>query len=197
MSKIENILRIDASGRKTGSISRKLATHTVDHLAAKRAVKVSQRDLTESLPFVDEGWIGANFTPADQRSESQISKLAFSDSLVAEIKEADTLIIAMPVYNFGIPAALKAWIDLIARAGLSFKYTDTGPVGLMEGKRAIILMASGGTPMGSEIDYATPYLRHALKFIGITDVTFIAADGLGAGAEEKIEEALKAIESLD
>jgi len=197
MSKIENILRIDASGRKTGSVSRKLATSAVDHLASKRAVKVQLRELSDGLPFVDEAWIGANFTPADQRTEDQKAKLAFSDSLVEEAKAADTLVIALPVYNFGIPAALKAWIDLVARAGLTFKYTESGPVGLLENKRAIILLASGGTPMGSEIDYATPYLRHALKFIGITDVTFIAADGLGAGADEKIADALKAIENLE
>lgn len=197
MSKIENILRIDASGRKTGSISRKLAKHAVDHLAAKRAVKVHLRDLSEGLPFVDEAWIGANFTPADKRSEAQNAKLAFSDGLVEETKTADTLVIALPIYNFGIPAALKAWIDLVARAGLTFKYTESGPVGLLDGKRAIILLASGGTPMGSEIDYATPYLRHALSFIGITDVTFIAADGLGKDADKKISSALSAIEELE
>lgn len=197
MSKIENILRIDASGRKTGSVSRKLATSAVDHLASKRAVKVQLRELSDGLPFVDEAWIGANFTPADQRTEDQKAKLAFSDSLVEEAKAADTLVVALPVYNFGIPAALKAWIDLVARAGLTFKYTESGPVGLLENKRAIILLASGGTPMGSEIDYATPYLRHALKFIGITDVTFIAADGLGGGGDKKIADALKAIENLE
>lgn len=197
MTKIENILRVDASGRKSGSISRKLATHTVDHLAASGAVQVHNRDLSEGLPFVDESWIGANFTPADKRTDDQKAKLAFSDSLVDELETANTLVISTPIYNFGIPAALKAWIDLVARAGLTFKYTESGPVGLLEGKRAIILLASGGTPMGSEIDYATPYLRHALKFIGITDVTFIAADGLGQDADKKIESALKAIENLD
>lgn len=197
MSKIEKILRVDSSGRKTGSVSRKLATHAIDHLASKGAVQVHCRELSEGLPFVDEAWIGANFTPADQRSEAQKAKLKLSDSLVEETQAADTLVIALPVYNFGIPAALKAWIDLVARVGLTFKYTDTGPVGLLDGKRAIVLLASGGTPMGSEIDFATPYLRHALGFIGITDVTFIAADGLGQGADEKIANALKAIENLD
>lgn len=197
MSKIHKILRVDASGRKTGSVSRKLATQTVDRFASKGSVQVTLRELTESLPFVDEDWIGANFTPADQRSETHKRKLAFSDSLVEELKAVETLVIGTPIYNFNIPAALKAWIDMTARVGLTFKYTETGPVGLLENKRAIILVASGGTPMGSEIDFATPYLRHALKFIGITDVTFIAADGLGSGAEEKISAALTAIENLE
>jgi len=197
MTKIENILRVDASGRKSGSISRKLATHTVDQLAANGAVQVHNRDLSEGLPFVDEPWIGANFTPADKRTDGQRAKLAFSDTLVEELETANTLVISTPIYNFGIPAALKAWIDLVARAGLTFKYTESGPIGLLDGKRAIVLLASGGTPMGSEIDYATPYLRHALKFIGITDVTFIAADGLGQDADKKIESAFKAIEELN
>lgn len=197
MTQIHKILRVDASARKTGSISRKLANQAVDHFASKGAVQVQIRELTEGLPFVDEDWIGANFTQSEQRSAAHKAKLALSDALVEELKAVDTLVIATPIYNFSIPAALKAWIDMMARAGMTFKYTDTGPVGLLENKRAIILIASGGTPMGSEIDFATPYLRHALGFLGISDVTFIAADGLGAGAEEKVSAALAAIENLE
>lgn len=104
--------------------------------------------------------------------------------------------IATPIYNFAVPAALKAWIDLIARAGVTFKYTENGPVGLLTGKRAIIVLASGGTQSGSEIDFATPYLKHVLGFIGIHDVDIIAADQLGAGADEKLAAASEAIERL-
>lgn len=195
MSKIQKILRVDASGRKNGSISRKLANHTIDHFASMGAVQVNHRDLTETIPFVDEDWIGANFTPADQRTETHKSKLAFSDTLVEEVQAADTIVVSTPIYNFNVPAALKAWIDMTARVGLTFKYTQDGPVGLLDNKRAIVLVASGGTPMGSEIDFATPYLRHAFGFIGIKDVTFIAADALAIDAEQKIVEAIKTIET--
>ena len=102
--------------------------------------------------------------------------------------------IATPLYNFGVPAALKAWVDLVARVGVTFKYTEKGPVGLLENKRAIIVFASGGTQAGSAIDFATPYLKHVLGFIGITDVDVIAADQLGASADEKLVAAGDAIE---
>lgn len=196
MKTINNILRIDASARREGSVTRDLTTKTVEHLSEKSAVQITVRDLANSLPFVDEAWIGANFTPEANRNTEQRNKLALSDSLVKELEAADTVLMGLPIYNFGIPAALKAWVDLIARVGRTFRYTENGPIGLLEGKRVIILVASGGTPMGSDIDFATSYLRHALKFVGITDVTFIAADGLGAKAEIKIAEAIRAISAL-
>ena len=102
--------------------------------------------------------------------------LSLSDKLVAEIEAADTLIIGVAVYNFSIPASLKLWVDLICRAGKTFKYSDKGPEGLMTDKKAIICFASGGTPFGSDIDFASGYIRHILGFIGIKDVTFIKAD---------------------
>ena len=99
-----------------------------------------------------------------------------NDALVQEVKEADIIMIAAPIYNFSIPASLKAWIDLIARAGLSFRYTSEGPVGLLTGKKAYVVIASGGTQIGSEIDFASGYLRHVLGFIGIDDVSLISAE---------------------
>lgn len=196
MTTINKILRIDASARTTGSITRDLADETMDQFGTLGPITFARRDVASGLPFVDEDWVGANFTPADQRTVAQQAKLALSDTLIAEIEAADTLIIGTPVYNFGIPATLKAWIDMIARAGVTFRYTDTGPVGLLKGKRAIVLVASGGTPVGSELDFATPYLRHALGFIGINNVTFIAADGLGREAAEKIAAAKAEIAKL-
>ena len=196
MTNPNNVLRIEASARKTHSVSRELTSTVVDHLASQTAVLVKERDVSEGLPFVDEEWVGSNFTPADARSDAQKTKLALSDSLIEELAEADTLVIGTPIYNFGVPATLKAWIDLVARVGVTFKYTENGPVGLLEGKRAIVIVASGGTPVGSDIDFATPYLRHALKFIGITDVTFVAADALGQDAHEKVAAAKEEIELL-
>jgi hypothetical protein len=102
---------------------------------------------------------------------------------VAELKAADTLVIGLPIYNFGVPAALKAWVDQVARAGVTFKYSEYGPKGLLEGKRAIVAVASGGTEAGSDIDFATGYIRHVLGFIGITDVEFVTADRLMLDAD--------------
>ncbi len=96
--------------------------------------------------------------------------------MIAEVKAADTLVIGLPVYNFGVPSALKAWIDQVCRAGLTFTYSENGPVGLLKDKRAIVFYVSGGTMMGSDIDFASGYLRHILGFIGITDVQMVTAD---------------------
>ncbi|WP_291841710.1 NAD(P)H-dependent oxidoreductase [Maricaulis sp.] len=193
-----HILRIDASMRRNGSVTRQLADTLIERLTtADSATGVTRRDLADNPPaFIDEAWIGANFTDADARSDAQKAVLARSDELIAELQAADTLVIATPVYNFGVPAALKAWIDLIARARVTFKYTENGPVGLLTGKRAIIVAASGGTKAGSEIDFATTYLKHVLGFIGIHDVQIIAADQLGQGADEKLAAAGDAIERL-
>lgn len=196
MSHTSNILRIDASARKQGSVSRQLTDATISHLQGKGAQSVVTRDVSEGVSFVNEAWVGATFTPAEQRTEAQKETLAGSDRLVEELIAADTLVIGTPIYNFSIPASLKAWIDMIARVGVTFRYTETGPVGLLEGKRAIVLVASGGTQIGSEIDFATPYLRQILKFVGITDVTFIAADALGQDAEAKIASAQAEIAAL-
>ncbi len=196
MTTINRILRIDASARKTGSVTRSLADETIDHLVELGAVNLVSRDVASGLPFVDEDWIAANFTPVDERTTVHKAKLSLSDSLVAELESADTIVISTPIYNFGIPATLKAWVDMVCRVGMTFQYTETGPVGLLEGKRAIILVASGGTPVGSPIDFATPYLKQAMAFVGITDVTFIAADALSANADEKRADASAEIQAL-
>jgi FMN-dependent NADH-azoreductase len=196
MTQVNRILRIDSSARSVGSVTRSLADETIERLAEVGPITLNSRDVATGLPFVDEDWVSANFTPADARSETHIAKLAFSDSLVTEIKNSDTIIISTPIYNFGIPATLKAWVDMICRAGVTFRYTENGPVGLLEGKRAILLIASGGTAVGSPVDFATPYLKQALAFIGITDVTAIAADALGSQADEKRAEASSKIQAL-
>ncbi len=198
MSNPVKILRVDASARKAGSVTRTLADKTIDHLSTNGPVDLTYRDVSEGVPFVDEAWVNANFTREHDRSDDQRQRLAGSDALVGELQAADVLVIAMPIYNFGIPASLKAWVDQVARAGLTFKYTETGPKGLLEGKRAIILVASGGTKVGSDIDFATPYIRHALGFIGIDDVTVIAADALGgkSGDDDPLAPAMSAIETL-
>ncbi|WP_262696088.1 FMN-dependent NADH-azoreductase [Kordiimonas aquimaris] len=184
--RIHNILRVDSSARQTGSISRDIADRLISTLNAQGRTSVTTRNVANGIPFVDEEWISANFTPPESRTKAQQDKLAYSDMLVSEIAGAETLVISLPIYNFSIPASFKAWIDMIARTKLTFSYSPNGPVGLMTGKRAFVVVTSGGTPLGSEIDFATPYIKQALKFIGITDVTFIDAS---TGKPEAIERA--------
>lgn len=190
------ILQIDASARQAGSVSRELTQHLVDALSGT-GTQVTQRDIgTSPLPLITETWVGANFTPEEDRSDSQKQVLELSDTLISEIEAADTLVLGVPIYNFGVPAAFKAWVDMIARARKTFKYTETGPVGLLEGKKAYVVIASGGTQSGSEIDFATPYVRHVLGFVGIHDVTVIAADQLMATGDEKLRSAREQIAAL-
>ena len=187
------VLNIQASARHDGSVTRQLSDKILTKIAADQTIT---RDLATGLPLLDAAWLAANFTLADNRTDVQRETLALSDSLITEIKQADTIVIGSPVYNFSVPAVLKAWIDQIARVGVTFKYTPDGPVGLLSGKRAIIVIASGGTPVGSDIDYASGYLKHIMGFIGITDVTIIAADALGNDADAKIAAANDDIKQL-
>lgn len=174
-----HILRIDASARTHGSTTRELADQLEARLVEQGyGALVTRRDLgLNPPPLLNEAGVGANFTDAAERSDEQKALLAASEELIGEIEAADTIIITAPIYNFSIPASLKAWIDQVARARRTFRYTEAGPEGLLKGKRAYIVFASGGVPLGSEVDFASAYLRHILGFIGISDVEFIAADG--------------------
>ncbi len=187
------VLRIDASARRDGSESRALTQRIVDRLEPQSII---QRDLAVAIPTIDADWLAANWTKEEERSDKQRATLALSDSLIEEIKAADTLVIGTPIYNFGIPANLKAWIDQIARAGITFRYTEAGPEGLLTGKRAIIAIASGGTQVGSDVDFASGYLRHVLGFIGITNVQVVAADQLMIDADASHAKANAALEDL-
>lgn len=187
------VLHIDASARHEGSVSRDLSASAVSQLAADTVV---YRDLAAALPQIDETWVNANFTPAEQRDSVQRDTLALSDQLVNELRQADTIVIGTPVYNFSVPTSLKAWIDQVARAGETFRYTAEGPQGLLTGKRAVIVIATGGTAVGSEIDFASGYLRHMLGFMGVTDVQIIAADRMAVDAEAAQKSAKDAIGAL-
>ncbi|CAD0186394.1 FMN-dependent NADH-azoreductase [Ruegeria sp. THAF57] len=189
----KTILHIDASARREGSTTRDLSDRIVKHLNAGRIIR---RDLATPLPLLTEDWIAANFTPADQRDEVQRDQLSLSDDLVAELQQADTIVIGLPIYNFSVPAAFKAWIDLVARVGLTFSYTENGPKGLLEGKRAVLAIASGGTAVGSDIDFATDYAKHVLGFIGIHTVDVIAADQMALDAEATLDNARQAVSEL-
>lgn len=188
----KSILHIDASARRESSVTRDLSKDVVARLNGD----VVTRDLFDGLPLMNESWIGANFTPEADRTDAQKELLALSDTLIAEVKAADVLVIGVPVYNFGIPTNLKAWVDMICRAGITFRYTEAGPEGLVTGKRAILVAATGGTPVGSEIDFATSYMRHVLGFIGISDVEVVAADRLSVDAEGSIAAAKEQVAKL-
>lgn len=172
----QTLLHVNSSGRFQGSVTREVSDKLVTHLKQDNPeLEIIDRDLAGGLPFVDEPWINANFTDPDERDDAQKEVLGFSDKLVAELQRAEHIVIASPIYNFSIPAVLKAWVDQIARAKLTFHYTETGPVGLLTNKKATVIMASGGVPIGSEMDMASPYIKQALAFVGITDVAFIDA----------------------
>ena len=184
---MSTILKVLASPRGEASVSRQRADKLV---ASRGSDSVVTRDVSAGVPVVDGAWIGAAFGGEDK------APLATSEELVAEVLAADHILIATPIWNFGVPAALKAWIDQIARAGVTFKYSESGPVGLLTGKKATIIISSGGTESGSPIDFATPYLKHVLGFIGITDVSVIAADRLMLDAEGSLAKAHAAIDAL-
>lgn len=188
-----SVLRIDSSPRTVTSVSRQLADKVVDRLAPDTIVR---RDVSGGLPVVGEKWIGANFSPAENRSPAQRDELGLSDRLVSELAAADVVVISLPIWNFGVPSSLKSWVDLVARAGVTFQYTSEGPKGLLTGKRAVLVVASGGTEVGSQIDFATSYMRHVLGFIGIQDVDVVAADRMAIDAEASQSKANAAIEAL-
>lgn len=193
-----NILHITASIRGEESVSKGLGIKLVEGLAAQHKASVTRRDLAQNdLPFIDADRFAANLAPHAERTPEQSELAAIADTLIGELQAADTIVFSTPIYNFGVPATVKAWADLVARAGTTFRYTENGPEGLLTGKKVYITAASGGTPIGSDMDHMTPWLKFFLGFIGITDIDVIAADGImGAGGEEKIAQAHQTIERL-
>ncbi|MBA5608663.1 NAD(P)H-dependent oxidoreductase [Duganella sp. FT3S] len=180
-----NILQINSSARSNGSESTRLADALVAKLSATAAnVSVTRRDLaTQPHPVLDEAALQALFTPADQRNAEQAARVALDDALIAQVQAADVIVIGSPMYNFGITVQLKSWFDAIARAGVTFKYTATGPVGLLTGKKVYVAVARGGMHRGAPSDTQLPHLKTFLAFLGLTDVQFVYAEGMGLGPE--------------
>lgn len=185
-----NILNINSSSNKNTSTSSNYAQKVVDKLINSHpyATVVNRHTTYSDLPFINQEILGALFVKGERTSE-QKEALQISDELVSELKAADTIVISAPIYNFSIPASLKAYFDLVARAGLTFKYTEKGPQGLLTGKKAYIVISSGGTEINSDIDFAGKYIKHFLGFVGITDVEFVRLDQMMFKSEEKIEAA--------
>lgn len=180
-----NILQINSSARGEDSHSTRLARHMVQRLReAAPDATLTLRDVGHTHPpELDEAALQALFTPADKRTPWQGERVAANDLIIDEVKAADVLVLAAPMYNFGSPVSLKNWMDAIARAGVTFRYTEKGPVGLLTGKKAYVLLTRGGVHRGAETDSQVPHLRTFLGFLGITDVKFIYAEGLAMGAE--------------
>lgn len=195
---MSTILHVSASIRGAESISRSLSSALVANLREKTGASVVERDLSvNDLPFVSAPRFAANLAPKDERTEEQAELAAIADQLIEELQQADTIVFGVPIYNFSVPATVKAWADLVARAGTTFKYTENGPVGLLSGKKAYITVASGGTPVGSEMDFMTPWLKFFLGFLGIEDVEVVAADGImGQDGEQKIAAARSEVDRL-
>lgn len=192
-----NALVINSSGRTDLSVSRKLTAELVAELASKHPdLQTTYRDVATSLPFVNDLMIGGFYIPVEQRTPEQAQAVAFSDQLTQELIAADVLVIGAPIYNFTVPAALKAWIDLVCRAGLTFKASPAGYEGLLHGKKAYVVVTSGGVPVGSPYDLASPYMRQVLGFIGITDVTVISAGQLNILGDQPIADAQAAIQQI-
>lgn len=182
---MSRVLIIESSARQQDSISRQLTqTFIQQWQAAHPGDSITVRDLARNpVPHLDANLLGGWMKPAEQRSAAEQDSLQRSNELTEELLAADVLVMAAPMYNFAIPSTLKAWLDHVLRAGVTFKYTDTGPQGLLTGKRAYVLTARGGIYAGSTADHQEPYLRQVMGFIGIHDVEFIHAEGLNLGGD--------------
>ncbi|MFG6412917.1 FMN-dependent NADH-azoreductase [Roseateles sp. DC23W] len=197
-----NLLQINASARRTqddqGSTSTRLANELTAGLrAASPEATVTVRDLALTPhPVLDEAALGALFTPADQRTPEQASRVAMDDALIAELQAADVIVIGVPMYNFSVTAQFKNWVDAVARAGVTFKYTEKGAEGLVTGKQVYIVTSRGGIHRDQPSDQMTPYLRTVLAFLGMTDVEFVYAEGMAFAAEQGLANARSRITEL-
>lgn len=188
---MKNILVVNSSLNSDEGNSSKLVANYLDKLAGKD-VKLDLLDLNEAqLPHLTQQEMAAWMTSPEERTQAQAELAAISDALLSRLEEADEVVIGLPMYNLGVPSTFKAWIDRLARAGKSFKYTETGPVGLIADKPVTVLAARGGVYAGTDYDTQTPYIRHIFGLMGITSVNFVYAEGLNMG-EEAAEKAFSA-----
>jgi FMN-dependent NADH-azoreductase len=179
-----NILQINSSVRGANSESSRVAGNIVARLsAANPGAKVTVRDLgAKPHPVLDEAALGALFTPADQRTPEQAARVAQDDALIAEVQAADVVVIGAPMYNFGMPIQLKAWFDAIARAGVTFRYTESGPEGLLKNKKVFVATSRGGI-YPEDADPQVPHIRMLLNFLGMTDSAFVYSNAQAMGPD--------------
>ena len=194
-----NILQINSSARRAASHSTRLANRIVARLAeGSPGATVSVRDLErEPHPELDEAALTALFTPPGERTPDQAARVALDDALIAQLKAADVVVLGVPMYNFGVPAQLKNWIDAISRAGVTFRYTEKGPEGLLGGKKVYVALARGGVYRGTAADTQVAYLDTVLGFLGMTDLHFVYAEGLAMGEEAERKGLASALEQIE
>ncbi len=191
------IYQIDSSARKKGSTSRALAKKLLEKIK-KPGDEVTYRDLDDEMLFVAGLTESGMSIPDNERTEQHKKMFELSDKLVQELKESDIIIISTPIYNFGPPATLKAWSDLAARVKSTFKYSSNGKqIGLLENKKVYLVITSGGTKIGSEEDYLTPWLKHVLNFFGIKNIQTISADQMAINYDKSIKDAEKQINKIE
>ncbi|MBR9909592.1 MAG: ACP phosphodiesterase [Gammaproteobacteria bacterium] len=197
MSNTTSVLRIDSSARGSASVSKQLTQYLVDQFAREEVIELLERDLGEQpLAPIAAAELVAVHGSADPVDKAAQKQLALSDTLVAELMAADVLVIGAPMYNFGVAATLKAWVDHICRARVTFRYTDSGPQGLTNIEHGFIVVSTGGTRVGSSADFVSGYLRQILKFIGVRNVHVIHADGSKHSADEIVANARGQINTL-
>jgi FMN-dependent NADH-azoreductase len=191
------LLKINSSARYKDSVSRQLTDKLVEKIADSTTT-IIERDLNQEIHFISEASLNAVNRFANERNPEQQALAKVADTMIKELQQADIVVIGAPVYNFGAPASLKAWADLVARAGTTFKYSENGPVGLLENKKAYLVAVSGGTVIGSDADFMTPWIKFFLGFIGIKEVEIIVADSLvSQDGTEKIKAANQTIDALN
>ena len=197
-----NILQINSSARADGSHSSRLARSIVERVLASSPVgatpKITVRDLGRTPhPELNESALQALFTPAEQRTPEQAARVALDDALIAELQAADVVVLGVPMYNFGVPAPLKNWIDAISRAKVTFTYTASGPEGLLKGKKVYIALTRGGQYRNTPADTQVPYLKTVLSFLGMSDIQLVYAEGLAMGPEAEQQALASAQAQID
>jgi FMN-dependent NADH-azoreductase len=197
-----NILQIHSSARAEGSHSTRLARQIVERLQASlpepEQARITVRDLGRTPhPELNEAALQALFTPPEQRTPAQAARVALDDALIAELQAADVVVLGVPMYNFGVPAPLKNWIDAISRAKVTFQYTANGPEGLLKGKKVYVALTRGGQYRNTPADTQVPYLRMVLSFLGMTDIQFIYAEGLAMGPDAEQQALTSAQSQID
>jgi len=192
---MNNILLIKSSLNGEQSQSNKLAQRLVSNIASTSIV---ERDLAkQSLPHLSQVEMAAWMTQPAERNDDEVRLANVSDTLIKELNTSDTIVIGMPMYNFGVPSTFKAWADRVARAGITFRYTENGSIGLLENKKVIVVATRGGIHAGTEKDSQTQFLRNFFSFIGIESISFIYAEGLNMpGSEQRIEAAQATIDNI-
>ncbi len=196
-----NILLLNSSPRGDASLSGRVAAEIITQLKAHSPdAAIVSRDLTAgALPHINDSFIIGRTLAADKRSNAQNDAVALSDTLIGELSISDVVVIASPMINFSVATTLKAWFDYVLRAGVTFKYSEKGPEGLLKGKKAFVVVARGGVysqgPMKA-MDFQEPYIRQLLGFIGITDVTFVPVEGVAFGPDAAAKAEMAAIDSI-